>query len=67
MNLQGQSGSSPAIDRNKGLHNVLDKAKDKYKFVFEDTAGFDRSKGLSMTEIGARRHEIAARRHRLRQ
>ena len=26
MNLQGQSGSSPAIDRNKGLHNVLDKA-----------------------------------------
>ncbi|MBV8969973.1 MAG: substrate-binding domain-containing protein [Verrucomicrobia bacterium] len=50
MNLQGQSGSSPAIDRNKGLHNVLDQAKDKYKFVFEDTAGFDRSKGLSMTE-----------------
>ena len=50
MNLQGQSGSSPAIDRNKGLHNVLDKNKDKYKFVFEDTAGFDRAKGLSMTE-----------------
>lgn len=50
MNLQGQSGSSPAIDRNKGLHNVLDQAKDKYKLVFEDTAGFDRSKGLSMTE-----------------
>jgi inositol transport system substrate-binding protein len=50
MNLQGQSGSSPAIDRNKGLHNVLDQAKDKYKFVFEDTAGFDRSKGLAMTE-----------------
>ena len=50
MNLQGQSGSSPAIDRNKGLHNVLDQAKDKYKFVFEDTAGFDRAKGLAMTE-----------------
>jgi inositol transport system substrate-binding protein len=50
MNLQGQSGSSPAIDRNKGLHNVLDKAKDKYKFVFEDTAAFDRAKGLSVTE-----------------
>jgi ABC-type sugar transport system substrate-binding protein len=50
MNLQGQSGSSPAIDRNKGLHNVLDQAKDKYKFVFEDTAGFDRSKGLAMSE-----------------
>ena len=50
MNLQGQSGSSPAIDRNKGLHNVLDQAKDKYKFVFEDTAGFDRAKGLAVTE-----------------
>ncbi|MBV9875915.1 MAG: substrate-binding domain-containing protein [Verrucomicrobia bacterium] len=50
MNLQGQSGSSPAIDRNKGLHDVLDKDKDKYKIVFEDTAGFDRAKGLSMTE-----------------
>ena len=50
INLQGQSGASPAIDRNKGLHNVLDKAKDKYKIVFEQTAGFDRSKGLSVTE-----------------
>jgi ribose transport system substrate-binding protein/inositol transport system substrate-binding protein len=50
MNLQGQSGASPAIDRNKGLHNVLDKAADKYKFVFEDTAGFARDKGLSVTE-----------------
>lgn len=50
FNLQGQSGASPAIDRNKGLHNVLDKAKDKYKIVFEQTAGFDRAKGLSVTE-----------------
>ena len=50
MNLQGQPGASPAIDRNKGLHNVLDKAKDKYKFVFEDTANFARDKGLSVTE-----------------
>ena len=50
MNLQGQSGASPAIDRNKGLHNVLDKAGDKYKIVFEQTAGFDRAKGLSVTE-----------------
>jgi len=50
MNLQGQSGASPAIDRNKGLHNVLDKAADKYKIMFEQTAGFDRAKGLSVTE-----------------
>jgi len=50
INLQGQSGASPAIDRNKGLHNVLDKAADKYKIVFEQTAGFDRAKGLAVTE-----------------
>ena len=50
MYLQGQSGASPAIDRRNGLHNVLDKAPDKYKFVFEDTAHFDRAEGLSMTE-----------------
>ena len=50
INLQGQSGASPALHRNKGLHNVLDKAGDKYKIVFEQTAGFDRAKGLSVTE-----------------
>ena len=52
MNLQGQPGASPAIDRNKGLHNVLDKAADKFKFVFEQTANFARDKGLSVTEAG---------------
>ena len=50
VNLQGQSGASPAIDRNKGLHNVLDSMSDKYKIVFEQTAGFARDKGLSVTE-----------------
>jgi ABC-type sugar transport system substrate-binding protein len=50
MNLQGSPGASPAIDRNKGLHNVLDQAKDKYKFVFEQTANFRRADGLSVTE-----------------
>jgi inositol transport system substrate-binding protein len=50
MNLQGQPGAGPAIDRNKGLHDVLDKVKDKYKIVFEQTAEFDRVKGLSVTE-----------------
>ena len=49
VNLQGQSGASPAIDRNKGLHNVLD-GDAKYKIVFEQTAGFARDKGLSVTE-----------------
>ncbi|HUQ35509.1 MAG TPA: substrate-binding domain-containing protein [Aestuariivirga sp.] len=49
INLQGQPGASPAIDRNKGLHNILD-GKDKYKIVFEQQAGFDRAKGLAVTE-----------------
>jgi len=52
MNLQGQPGASPAIDRNKGLHNVLDQAADKYKFVFEQTAYFARDKGLAVAEAG---------------
>ena len=67
MNLQGQSGASPAIDRNKGLHNVLDKAADKYKIVFEQTAGFDRAKGLSVTESALAGMADAAGRHRRRQ
>ena len=50
VNLQGQPGAGPAIDRNKGLHTVLDQHKDKYKIVFEQTAEFDRVKGLSVTE-----------------
>ena len=50
MNLQGQPGAGPAIDLNKGPHDVLDQHKDKYKIVFEQTAEFDRVKGLSVTE-----------------
>ena len=50
VNLQGQPGASPAIDRNKGLHNVLDAQKSKYKIVAEQTANFARDQGLSVTE-----------------
>ena len=50
INLQGTPGASPAIDRNKGLHNVLDAHADKYKFVAEQTANFRRADGLSVTE-----------------
>jgi inositol transport system substrate-binding protein len=50
MNLQGQPGASPAIDRNKGLHNVIDAHKDKYPVVAEQTANFARDQGLSVTE-----------------
>jgi inositol transport system substrate-binding protein len=50
VNLQGQPGSSPAIDRNMGVHNVLDPMSDKYKFVAEQTANFAREQGASVTE-----------------
>jgi inositol transport system substrate-binding protein len=52
FHLQGQPGAGPAIDRNKGLHNVLDKVKDKYEIVFEQTANFARAEALSVTEAG---------------
>jgi len=50
VNLQGQPGSSPAIDRNAGVHNVLDSMADKYVFVAEQTANFQREEGASVTE-----------------
>jgi ABC-type sugar transport system substrate-binding protein len=50
VNLQGQPGSSPAIDRNAGVHNVLDGMADKYPFVAEQTANFSREEGASVTE-----------------
>ncbi len=50
VNLQGQPGASPAIDRNQGVHNILDGMKDKYEFVAEQTANFDRAEGASVTE-----------------
>jgi inositol transport system substrate-binding protein len=52
FHLQGQPGAGPAIDRNKGVHNVLDGVKDKYQIIFEQTANFARDQGLSVTEAG---------------
>jgi inositol transport system substrate-binding protein len=52
FNIQGQPGSGPGIERNKGLHLALDKVKEKYKIVFEQTANFARSESLSVTETG---------------
>jgi inositol transport system substrate-binding protein len=49
VNLQGQPGASPAIDRNQGVHNVLD-GQDGYTFIVEQTANFARDQGLSVTE-----------------
>ena len=51
FNLQGTPGASPAIDRNEGLHNVLD-GVEGYEIVFEQTANFNRADGLSVTENG---------------
>jgi ABC-type sugar transport system substrate-binding protein len=50
VNLQGQPGASPAIDRNQGVHNILDPLSDKYEFVAEQTANFQREEGASVTE-----------------
>ncbi len=52
FHLQGQPGAGPAIDRNKGVHNILDGMADKYKIVFEQTANFARAEALSVTEAG---------------
>lgn len=52
FHLQGQPGAGPAIDRNKGLHAVLDQHKDKFKIVFEQPANFARDQALSITESG---------------
>jgi ABC-type sugar transport system substrate-binding protein len=52
FHLQGQPGAGPAIDRNQGVHNVLDPLGDKYRIVFEQTANFARAEALSVTEAG---------------
>ncbi len=49
VNLQGQPGASPAIDRNQGVHNALD-GDDSYEFIVEQTANFARDQGLAVTE-----------------
>ncbi len=52
FHLQGQPGAGPAIDRNQGVHNILDGHADKYRIVFEQTANFARAEALSVTEAG---------------
>jgi len=52
FHLQGQPGAGPAIDRNKGVHNILDAMKDKYQIIFEQTANFARAEALTVTEAG---------------
>lgn len=47
--LEGQPGATPAIDRHKGLHEILD-AQTKIKVIFDQTAQFARDQGLTVTE-----------------
>jgi ABC-type sugar transport system substrate-binding protein len=52
FHLQGQPGAGPAIDRNQGVHNILDGQSDKYQIIFEQTANFARAEALTVTEAG---------------
>ncbi len=56
FHLQGQPGAGPAIDRNQGVHNVLDPMADKYQIVFEQTANFARAEALTVVEAGLAAH-----------
>jgi len=56
FNLQGQPGTSPAIARNKGLHNALD-GKADYKIVVEQTGNFKREDGLKVVEAALAANE----------
>ncbi|NWG16990.1 MAG: substrate-binding domain-containing protein [Chloroflexi bacterium] len=58
FNLQGTPGASPAIDRNQGLHNVIDPVADKYQIIFEQTANFNRADGLNVTENGLAAQDV---------
>ena len=50
VNLQGQPGASAAIERNQGVHNILDAEPDRYVFVQEETAEFDLATAVTVTE-----------------
>jgi len=47
--LQGTPGASPAIDRSKGLHNIID-SQAQIVVACQQTAEFRRDDGLSVTE-----------------
>ncbi|MGY2374015.1 substrate-binding domain-containing protein [Pseudomonas sp. SDO524_S393] len=49
LNLRGRPGASAAIDRNKGLHEVLDADK-KYRFVAEQTGNWLRDEAYNVTD-----------------
>jgi inositol transport system substrate-binding protein len=48
--LTGEPGSSPAIDRAKGVRDTIKAAGDKYTVVADQTANFARAQGLTVTQ-----------------
>ena len=49
VELQGVPGASATRERGEGFHNIVD-GKDGVKVVASQAAGFDRQKGLTVTE-----------------
>jgi len=49
IELQGTVGASPAIDRSAGFNSVIADSPE-YEIVFQQTAGFLRDQGLTVTE-----------------
>ena len=47
--LTGTPGATPAIDRSKGLHNIID-SHPEIKIACQQTGEFTRDKGLTVTE-----------------
>jgi len=48
--LTGQLGSSPAIDRTRGIKENLSAAGEKYQIVAEQSGDWKREKGLTLTQ-----------------
>ncbi len=49
FNIQGTPGATPAIERNKGLHSILD-SQTNYKIVFEKTGNFRQDDAKAVVE-----------------
>jgi ABC-type sugar transport system substrate-binding protein len=49
IELQGSVGASPAIDRSAGFNAAIE-GNDAFEIVFQQTAGFARDQGLTVTE-----------------
>lgn len=58
IELQGQPGSAPAIDRHAGLDEVIS-AQDKVKIVISQTAEFQRAKAVTVLEAALQTEEAA--------